>query len=138
MASDSGRGVGLLIARLCLASIFSYTGLSEIRHVPETAAYLAPMGYPLPTVMAWVAVLAQIGGALSLILGALTPLGCIALILFLLPTTYTFHLPGLLHGNPEEAINTLKNLGLVGGLVALLLSGPGRFSIDRRMLKGAP
>src|SRR5262245_12120722 len=136
MASDTGRGVGLLIARLCLAAIFTYTGIEGIQHVPRTAETLGSVGYPAPTVMAWIAVAAELCGAASLIFGVLTPLGCIALILFLLPTTYSFHLPGLLAGKPGETIQTLKNIGLVGGLVALLFSGPGRFSVDSRMLKG--
>lgn len=128
--------MGLLLARICLAAIFAYTGGDEIRSLDETAGALAGMGYPVPKVMAIVAAIAQIGGAVSLLLGMLTPLGCIALILFLLPTTYSFHLPHALHGDGGEIIHTLKNLGLVGGLIAMLFSGPGRISVDARFMKG--
>lgn len=136
MANDPGRGVGLLIARFCLAALFWYAGLGAIQSTAATAADLARMGYPVPTVMAWVAAVAQLGGAASLTLGFLTPLGCIALILFLLPTTYSFHLPGALAHDSREVIATGKNLAIIGGLVALLFTGPGRFSLDARVMKG--
>ena len=71
-----------------------------------------------------------------MLLGLLTPLGCISLILFLLPTTYSFHMAEALKGNQMEVINCLKNLALVGGLIALMFSGPGRFSFDGRIMKG--
>ena len=132
MASDAPRSVGLVIARVCMAALFIYTGASSIQHPGHTAESLAAMGYPAPTVLAVIAAVAQLAGGVSLVLGLLTPLGCIALILFLLPTTYSFHVPGLLKGDPRQTIDTLKNLALIGGLIALLFTGPGRFSIDGR------
>lgn len=134
--AGAGRGVGLLIARICLAAIFAWTGFNNVQHTGATATQLAAWGYPVPNILAIVAVAAEIGGALSLLLGLVTPLGCISLILFLLPTTYSFHLAQALEGNPEQITNCLKNLAIVGGLIALLFSGPGRFSFDGRVMKG--
>jgi putative oxidoreductase len=132
----AGRSFGLLLARVGLAAIFLYTGFNAIQITGQTAEKLATFGYPVPNILAIVAAIAQLAGGVSILLGALTPLGCIALILFLLPVTYSFHLPGLLQGDSGETINALKNLGLVGGLVALLFTGPGRFSIDGKIMGG--
>jgi putative oxidoreductase len=136
MASEAGRGLGLLIARICLAAVFCWTGFHNVQHTAETATKLAGMGYPAPNILAIVAAAAELGGALSLILGLLTPLGCLSLILFLLPTTYSFHLADALRGNSEQVVACLKNMALVGGLIALMFSGPGRFSFDGRIMKG--
>jgi putative oxidoreductase len=130
----AGRSFALLLARIGLCGIFLYSGFHNIQHTGETASTLASLGYPVPNILAIVSAIAELAGGISILLGALTPLGCIALILFLLPTTYSFHLPGLLKGDPGETINFLKNLGLVGGLLALLFSGPGRFSVDGRIM----
>jgi putative oxidoreductase len=130
----AGRSLGLLLARIGLCGIFLFSGFHDIQHTGETAGQLASWGYPVPNILAIVAAIAELAGGISILLGALTPLGCIALILFLLPATYSFHLPGLLKGDPTESINVLKNLGLVGGLFALLFSGPGRFSVDGRII----
>lgn len=135
-AAGAGRGLGLLIARICLAAVFAWTGFHNVQHTGETATALAGMGYPAPNILAIVAVAAEIGGALSLLLGILTPLGCLSLILFLLPTTYSFHLRQALGGNADQVTNCLKNMALVGGLIALMFSGPGRFSFDGRVMKG--
>jgi putative oxidoreductase len=135
-ADGAGRGLGLLIARICLAGIFGWTAFHNVQNTGETATQLASMGYPIPNILAIVAVAAEIGGALSLLLGLLTPLGCLSLILFLLPTTYSFHLPQALQGNGEQVAACLKNLALVGGLIALMFAGPGRFSVDGRVMKG--
>ncbi len=129
--------MGLLVARVALATVFLYTGVQAIQHTGHTAVALGAMGYPVPRVLAIVAALAELAGGLSLLLGALTPLGCIALILFLLPTTYSFHLPGLLRGDSRQAIETFKNLAIVGGLIAMMFSGPGSFSVDARMSGGS-
>jgi putative oxidoreductase len=136
MASEGGRSVGLLIARVLLAAIFLYTGFNAIQVTSQTTEQLTSMGYPVPKILAIVATVAQLGGGASLLLGLLTPLGCISLILFLLPTTYSFHLPGLLKGDQMQAIEALKNLAIVGGLIALLFTGPGRFSFDGRVMGG--
>ncbi len=128
-----GRSVGLLIARICLGTIFVYTGIRSIGHTADAARMLDAMGYPVPELMAVVASIAQLAGAASLILGVLTPFGCIVLILFLLPTTWSFHLPHALDGDGNQIIQTLKNVGLVGGLLSLLFTGPGGFSIDARI-----
>lgn len=130
----AGRSLALLLARLGLCAIFLFSGFHNIQHTGETAGQLASWGYPVPNILAIVAAIAELAGGISVLLGALTPLGCIALILFLLPTTYSYHLPGLLKGDGMEAINFLKNLGLIGGLIALMFSGPGRFSVDGRIM----
>ncbi len=133
MANAGGRSVGLLIARICLGAIFVYTGLTSAGHIARTGEMLDAMGYPVPVLMAVAATIAQLGGAASLIFGALTPFGCIALILFLLPTTWSFHLPHALAGESNQIIQTLKNVGLVGGLLSLLFTGPGSLSVDARI-----
>jgi putative oxidoreductase len=133
-AMASGRSFGLLVARIALSGIFLYTGFENVQRIGETAAQLAKLGYPVAHVLAVLASIAELGGGISILLGALTPLGCLALILFLLPTTYSFHVPGMLEGNPMQTIETLKNLGLIGGLIVLLFSGPGRYSVDGRFM----
>jgi putative oxidoreductase len=130
----AGHSFGLLVVRIALSGIFLYTGFENVQRIGETATQLAKLGYPVAHVLAVVAAIAELGGGISILLGALTPFGCIALILFLLPTTYSFHVPGLLEGNPGQIVQTLKNLAIIGGLIALLFSGPGRYSIDGRFM----
>ena len=130
---DFGRHVGLLVARCSLAGIFLFSGYKNIGRIDLIAADLAQKGYPYAKVMAIVAALAALGGGVSLVLGMFTSLGCAALVLFLVPTTVSFHLHEALRGDTGQLIQTLKNLGLLGGLLALLGTGPGALSVDRRV-----
>ena len=132
----AGHSFGLFVVRIALSGIFLYTGFENVQQIGETAAQLAKLGYPVAHVLAVVAAIAELGGGISILLGALTPLGCIALILFLLPTTYSFHVPGLLAGDPRQIVETLKNAAIIGGLIGLMFSGPGRYSIDGRIMNG--
>jgi putative oxidoreductase len=133
---DFGRNIGLLVSRLALAAVFLYTGYRDIGHIDETALLLIQKGYPMGKVLAIVAALAEIGGGLSLALGMFTTIGCTALILFLVPTTVSFHLPGALARDPVQLQQALKNLAILGGLLAILTAGPGGWSIDRRIFTG--
>ncbi len=134
-----GRSIGLLFARCALAALFLYTGWENLFHLSGVAADLAAKGYPAPKIFAVVATAAQLLGGLSLILGALTPVGCLALILFLIPTTWSFHLAPAIHasgaGQRSQMISVLKNLGIMGGLIALYFAGPGALSVDARWLR---
>lgn len=132
---DTGRALGLLVARCSLGALFLYTGARAILDFGSFAERIGNAGYPAEKVVAALAVVAQVAGGISVVLGALTPLGCLALVLFLLPTTYSFHLPGLRAGDVRETIQTLKNLALVGGLISLWFAGPGPLSVDRQLLK---
>lgn len=130
-----GRSITLLVARCALAAIFLYTGWEALFGLSGVAHQLAAKGYPAPKVFAVLAAMAQLLGAISLILGALTPLGCLALALFLVPATWSYHLRPALDGDRSQIIATLKNVAILGGLLALWQSGPGSISVDARWLR---
>jgi putative oxidoreductase len=132
---DFGRNMGLLVARSSLAAVFLYNGYGNIGHIDQMAAELAAKGYPSARIMAIVASLAELGGGISLVLGMFTAAGCAALVLFLVPATVSYHLPGALAGDRMQIHAALQNLAIVGGLLALLGLGPGGWSIDRRIFR---
>jgi putative oxidoreductase len=140
---DTGRQVTILVARLCLAAIFLYSGYQNLFQIQDTAATLADKGYPAATVLALVAVAAKLLGGAAVALGAYTSLGCLALILFLVPATYSFHLlsalasarAGARAGDFMQTAQTLENLGLIAGLLLLWILGPGAASVDRLVRK---
>lgn len=113
-----------LAGRICLALIFLYSGVNHILGFPGFVSQIASQGLPIPSVLAIGAIVALIGGALSLILGFKTKIGAILLIIFLIPTTLLFHPPF------SDSIGFLKNLALVGGLLVIMSSGPGLVSVD--------
>jgi putative oxidoreductase len=77
----------------------------------------------------------ELGGGFSVLLGYKARLGALALFLFLIPVTLTFH--NFWTYPPEQQkmqmILFMHNLTLMGGLLLVLTFGPGPLSID---LKG--
>ena len=94
---------------------------------------VAKMGMPMPTVFAWCAALAEFLGGLLLALGLLTRPAALALTINMLVAIVGVHLhdpvfKGDVPGYKEPALLYLLPF------LTLLLTGPGRFSLDRAIL----
>jgi putative oxidoreductase len=130
------RQYGPLLARILLALIFLLSGVGKIGNFSGTQAYMAARGMPATTLLLLGAIVIEIGGGLSVLLGYKLRLGALLLFFFLIPTTLIFHTA--LGGSfpPEQAqlqqAMLLKNLAIMGGLLALAAQGAGDFSLDQR------
>ena len=81
------------------------------------------------------AVVFELAGGLSLLLGYKARLGALALFLFLIPVTLVFHSWWTYPDPKEQHVNMLfflHNLTLMGGLLLFMTLGPGPLSLDRR------
>jgi putative oxidoreductase len=126
---DRLSSAGLLVSRVLLSAIFLFSGLKKVAAFTATQGYMAQHGMRMTGLFLVLAILFEIGGALSVLLGYYPRLGALALLLFLLPTTLVFHRAV---GNPGQAIQLAKNLAIMGGLVAILSVGGGEFSVGRK------
>ncbi len=86
---------------------------------------MAAHGIPAPELLCAVSIGLETLGGLSLVLGLHARAGAAVLALFLIPVTLVFHV------GPEQKIQFLKNLGILGGLLQILAFGPGEISMDR-------
>lgn len=118
-----------LIARICLAGIFLWSGFGKIQNPAGTLQLMASMGIPFTPVLLIGSIIFELGGAFSMLLGYKTRWGAIALVIFMIPTTLIFHARV---GDPMQIIQLLKNLAIIGGLLMLIYAGPGRLSLDLR------
>lgn len=125
--------LSLLLGRLLIASIFLMSGLQKFFFYHETAALLTQKHLPYVPYLLYSAAVAEILGALCLILGWKTRFGAAILILFLIPATVLFH--DFWHSDPSAKplmiILFMKNLAIFGGLFYVLAAGPGGISLDR-------
>lgn len=119
---------GMLVARILLSGVFLFSGVKKILAFPATQAYMAKHGMHMTGLFLVLAVLFEIGGGLSVLLGVFPRLGALALFLFLVPTTVVFHRD---FGNPAQVVQFSKNVAILGGLVALLVTGGGEFVVRR-------
>lgn len=131
---DGQRDTLLLIARILLMVLFILSGWGKLTGFEGTVGYMTSLGAPAPTLAAAVAVVMEFVVGILLILGFYTRPLAFLFALFVLGTALLGH-PFWNMVDPERSANMtqfLKNFGIMGGLLLLAVSGPGRFSLDRR------
>ena len=126
------------VARLLMSAIFLLSAFGKLSDWSGTAGYMAAYGFFAVPFFLAAAIVLELGGGLSLLLGWKARWGALALIVFLIPATLIFH--GFWAAPAAEAkmqmINFLKNVSILGGLLMVVANGAGAFSVDARTNKG--
>jgi len=127
----SDHRYSMLVGRILIAAIFIMSGIGKITDPQGTQQYMQAMGMTWTTTLFYLgAIVIEIGGGLSLLLGYWTRAGAIALILFMIPTTLLFHTN---FAYQNQMIHFLKNLAMFGGLFYVAAYGAGPLSLDARV-----
>ncbi|WP_233840635.1 DoxX family protein [Dyella sp. 2HG41-7] len=125
----------LLIARVFLVALFIIFGLDKFLNFSGTTAYMEQVGMPLPTLFSFVALVMELVVGVLILVGFYTRPLAFALALYTLITALIGHRywaitdPGV---HLDTMIHFYKNMGIVGGLLLLCITGPGKYSLDRR------
>jgi putative oxidoreductase len=120
------RSYVLLLARVLLGLIFVMSGISKITGFEGTQQYMASYGIPLTAVFLVAAIVVEVLGGLSIILGLWARAGAAMLVLFLIPATLIFHTE---FGQRTQMIMFLKNLSIMGGLLLLMVHGTKQYAL---------
>ena len=118
----------MALGRLLIAPLFLWDGVGLIAAPKESIAFIAS-AMPLPEIAYAGALLIQLGGGLALLLGFQTRWAAAALALFCLATALFFHTNW---ADLDTKIHFFKNLAMAGGLLQLVASGGGGWSLDGR------
>ena len=128
-----------LVARLLFAAVFLPAGLAKLSGFDGTVGYIASVGLPLPAVGAGIALVLEIAGSLALIAGFGTRIVAVLLAVFTLVASVFFHAYWAAPADQAFVTQLLffKNIGMVGGLLALAALGAGQWSVDARRTPSA-
>jgi putative oxidoreductase len=122
----------LLIARVLMGYIFLLGGWGKLLGLAGFSAYLERQGLPASYPLAVLGAGVEFLGGLALIFGIVTRFAALALVAFTLVATGIAHrfweFDEAARGGQATSFN--KNMTMIGGLLALIVAGPGRFSID--------
>jgi putative oxidoreductase len=113
--------------RVTLAAMFLYAGIVKLMDLGMVAGFFGSAGIPAPAIMAPLVAVLETAGGLFLLLGLLTRASAFVLGIILVVATIVTYDP-----DPMKIGMTLQLISLIGGLVTLMLSGPGRLSLDEK------
>ncbi|MEQ1918641.1 MAG: DoxX family protein [Elusimicrobiota bacterium] len=113
-----------LVGRLFVAIIFLASAFGKITNFDGTLQFMESHGMPLANILCIGAILVEALGAVAIILGYKTRWGAAGLAAFLVAATWIFHT------GPDQRIQLLKNLAILGGLFNLIAQGPGGISLE--------
>lgn len=133
-SASTAQDVLALIGRVLVAYLFIPSGWGKLLGFAGTVGYIQSKGIPLPEVCAAIAVAAELGLGLLILVGFQTRWAALAQAVFVLVITPIFHnfwaAPEAQH--MMQKLNFDKNMAIAGGLLALAAWGAGRLSIDGR------
>ncbi|HEX9666801.1 MAG TPA: DoxX family protein [Thermodesulfobacteriota bacterium] len=132
----------LLVARLALGIVFLPHGLQKTLGLFGGAGFSGTMGFftqqGLPSIIAFLVIIAESFGALGLIIGFLSRLAAFGICLNMLGAILMVHLP---NGFFMNWFGTQKGEGFeyhilaIGLALVVLIGGGGKWSVDRLLLK---
>ena len=129
------RDFGVLVLRLAfgfqLVKVSWQNALMPTQKLPEFVNYLTTLGFPFPTVGAYVSAYTEFIGGILLVLGLWTRPTAILLIVNF---TVAFFLAHLAVNDTYQ--NTFPSANLIAVNVFLLFNGAGNYSVDAKLGRG--
>ncbi len=121
----------ILIARVMIALIFIMSGWEKLTHFHAAVANLERMG--VPAFFASLAPFVEFFCGVTVLLGLLTQAVAVLMLVFTIVATLTAHRYWQ-YSDPAQYIaqhtNFWKNVSMMGGMLLLIVTAGGRFSID--------
>ncbi|MFC6282980.1 MULTISPECIES: DoxX family protein [Polaromonas] len=121
----------ILLARVLLMALFLVSGWKKLTNFSGTTVYMASTGAPMPRLSTVVAIAMEFFAGIALILGVWTRPLALLYAAFTLATALMGHHFWTMSGAEREAnkVNFLKNLSIMGGLILLAVTGPGKYAL---------
>ena len=123
-----------LLDRLLMVALFLPAGLSKIAGFEGTVGYIASVGLPMASLGAVLAIAVEVLAPLALLVGWRTRWAALVLAVFTLVASVFFHNFWAMPAEQQfmQQLMFMKNIGVVGGLLALAAFGAGAWSLDER------
>lgn len=115
--------------RIGLAALFVTTGILQLMDTTTITSFMSGIGLPAPIIFAVLVMASYLVGGVFLLLGLLTRITAIwmtVVLAFLTVVSYC------LSFEPANIIPLVQNVAVIGGTLCLMLSGPGKWSLDEK------
>lgn len=117
--------VAVLVGRLIFVAVFVMAVTFKLFDIGTTATYIASAGFPLPTLLAWLAVVLELGLVACLFTGAYFSEAALVAAAYVLFLAFAFHGPSHWAGNQHEFGFFVDHFTFTAGLLFAAAHGPG-------------
>ncbi len=121
-----GGDIMALAGRVLLASLFLASAFGKVTNFSSTVKFMESHGVVWSVFFCAASAALEAAAGIALVLGYYSRLGAAALAGFVVVATMIFHL------GPDQRVQLLKNLAIVGGLLQVMAFGPGELSLEGR------
>ena len=128
----------ILLGRIMLAWLFVGVAYGTIINFAGSLSYFTSLKLPAPALFTWVALVLELVMSVGLILGIGTRYAAILTFVFVVVATAIAHRYWEYPAGPQQIgqyNNFLKNISIMGGALAIFVTGAGRFSLDHALTK---
>jgi uncharacterized membrane protein YphA (DoxX/SURF4 family) len=124
--------IAALLARSIFAVVFVMAAILKFADPGATAHFIAVAGFPLASVLVWIAALFETALAFCLLTGLVFPTAAIAAAVYVLFLGFAFHGPAHWAGNQAEFGFFIDHFTFLAGLLFAACYGPGTLLILKR------
>ena len=128
----------LLLARVLLAWVFVGVAYGAAINFAGSSGYFTSLKIPAPLLFTSAALVIEVIVSVGLILGLGTRYCAILMMLFVAVATAIAHRYWEYPAGAQQIAqynNFLKNISIIGGALAIFVTGGGRFSLDRALAR---
>jgi len=115
----------ILIARLIFAALFLMALTFKVMDINGTATYIASAGFPIPTLLTWLAMLLELTLTTCFLTGAFFTEAALLAAAYVLFLGFAFHGPSHWSGNQTEFGFFIDHFTFMAGLLFAAVHGPG-------------
>lgn len=137
-ASRNARGadLALLFGRAALVAIYLISGIGMAGDLGMLQSVMRAGGVPVPALFAVGIVAIELGAAIAILIGWQVRVAALALVGLTLVATLLSHPFWAVSPlfREDQFAHFMKNLGLMGGLLLLAATGPGRLALSNVMV----
>jgi len=129
----------ILLGRVLLMLLFLISGWGKLTGFAGTVGYMGSVGAPMPMAAAAVAVIIEFGVGIALLIGFWTRPLALLMAVFVLGTALIAHSFWNVEGAMQTAnmVQFYKNMSIMGGLILLAVTGPGRYALQKSQRGGS-
>ena len=124
--------VAVLVGRLIFAAVFIMAVSFKLMDIGATAGYIASAGFPMPTLLAWLAALFELALIACFLTGAYFSEAALLAAAYVLFLAFAFHGPSHWAGNQTEFGFFVDHFTFIAGLLFAAAHGPGQLLAMKR------